>query len=86
MASPSTPVWPAIATVAPSTGRQAERLNLNVTGQFTHFVDGTTIANVGAGITVNAVTVTNASQRDARRDGPPGRGARRAHGRPDDRR
>ena len=49
----------AIATVSPSTGRQAERLNLNVTGQFTHFVDGTTIASVGAGITVHAVTVTN---------------------------
>ena len=51
----------AIATVSPSTGRQAQRLNLNVTGQFTHFVDGTTIASVGAGITVHAVTVTSAA-------------------------
>ena len=86
MASRSTLVWLPIATVSPSTGRQAERLNLNVTGQFTHFVDGTTIASVGAGITVHAVTVTNATSATLDVTVSPGCGARRAHGRPDDRR
>ena len=52
---------PAITTVSPTTGRQAETLNLNVVGQFTHFVAGTTTANLGAGITVNSVTVSDAT-------------------------
>ena len=52
---------PAITTVSPTTGRQAETLSLNVVGQFTHFVAGTTTANLGAGITVNSVTVSDAT-------------------------
>jgi len=52
---------PAVTTVSPSTGRQAERLNLSVIAQFTHFVNGTTTASVGAGVTVHAVTVIDAT-------------------------
>ncbi len=52
---------PAVATVSPSVGRQAERLNLSVVGQFTNFVNGTTNASVGAGITVNSVVVADAT-------------------------
>ena len=49
----------AVSTVSPSTGRQAETLNVGVTGQLTHFVNNTTTANFGSGITVNSVTVTS---------------------------
>ena len=52
---------PAVSTVSPSTGRQAERLNLGVTAQFTHFANGTTTASLGAGVTVNTVTVVDAT-------------------------
>ncbi len=52
---------PAITTVSPTTGRQAERLNVSVVGQFTHFVNGTTTASLGAGITVHSVAVTDAT-------------------------
>lgn len=51
----------AISTVTPATGRQAQTLDVNVVGQFTNFVDGTTTANFGAGITVNAVAVSTAT-------------------------
>ena len=53
------PGVPAIATVTPETGRQAETLTVTVAGQFTGFVDGTTTASFGSGITVNGVTVTD---------------------------
>ena len=52
----------AIASVSPVTGRQAERLNLTVTGQLTNFVNGTTTASFGTGITVHSVSVTSATQ------------------------
>ena len=53
---------PSVSLVSPSTGRQAEILNVSVTGQLTHFVNGTTVASFGAGITVNSVTVSSATQ------------------------
>ncbi len=57
-----TPGLPAITLVAPTTGHQADtNLNITLTGQFTTFVQGTTTGSFGAGITVNSVTVTNAT-------------------------
>ena len=61
MASPSRPATRPSSTVSPSTGRQAERLNLGVTAQFTHFANGTTTASLGAGVTVNTVTIVDAT-------------------------
>ena len=52
---------PTISTVSPTTGRQAETLSLGIVGQFTHFVDGSTTANFGAGVTVNSVSVSDAT-------------------------
>jgi hypothetical protein len=53
---------PSISAVSPPTGDQgATNLNVNLTGQFTNFVNGTSIASFGAGITVNSTTVTNAT-------------------------
>ena len=57
---------PVLTTVNPSSGQQAQ-LNLPValTGQFTHFVQGTSVATFGSGITVNSLTVTDATQATA---------------------
>src|SRR5207253_7946126 len=38
-----------------------QNLNVNLTGQFTHFVQGTTTASFGAGITVATLTVNSAT-------------------------
>ena len=50
---------PSIVTVNPPTGRQAETLNVQVTGELTNFVQGTTSASLGTGIVVNSVTVAS---------------------------
>src|SRR5271165_5602700 len=43
----------AVAQVVPNNGQQGQQgLSVAVTGQFTHFVQGTTTASFGAGITV----------------------------------
>ena len=52
---------PTISTVSPTTGRQAETLSLGIVGQFTHFAAGSTTANLGAGVTVNSVSVSDAT-------------------------
>ena len=53
---------PALLTVIPNTGQQGQQnLNVQLTGQFTHFVQGTTQVTFGAGITVNTVTVASAT-------------------------
>ena len=53
---------PMLLTVSPNTGQQGQQnLNVQVTGQFTNFVQGTTLASFGAGVTVNSVTVANAT-------------------------
>ena len=52
---------PTISTVSPTTGRQAETLSLGIVGQFTHFAAGSTTANLGAGVTVNSVSVIDAT-------------------------
>ncbi len=49
-----------ITTASPVTGAQAQtNITVNVTGAFTHFVNGNTTASFGAGITVNSVTVSD---------------------------
>ena len=50
---------PRITLVNPNTGQVGQTLILAITGQFTSFVQGTTAVSLGAGITVNSVTVTS---------------------------
>ena len=53
-----TPGTPVITLVNPNSGQQGQtNESVNLTGQFTHWVQGTTTASFGAGITVNSVTV-----------------------------
>jgi hypothetical protein len=53
---------PQLSAVNPPTGDQgATNLNVNLTGLFTNFVNGTSVANFGAGITVNSTTVSNST-------------------------
>ncbi len=56
------PQVPTLLSVSPSTGSQGQQnLSVNITGQFTHFVQGTTIASFGSGITVTSLTVNSAT-------------------------
>src|SRR5207244_5680726 len=53
---------PVLQTVNPNTGQQGQQnLSVNLTAQFTHFVQGTTTASFGAGITVASLTVNSAT-------------------------
>jgi hypothetical protein len=53
---------PTLAAVNPPTGNQGDtNLNVSITGQFTNFVNGTSSASFGAGITVNSLTVSSAT-------------------------
>src|SRR5205809_2197628 len=54
---------PLLSADAPNnTGRQGQQnVNVTLTGQFTHFVQGTTTASFGAGITVVTLTVNSAT-------------------------
>jgi hypothetical protein len=53
---------PAILSVTPNSGQQGQTLaSAAVVGQLTNFVNGTSVANFGAGITVNSTTVTDAA-------------------------
>jgi len=57
---------PELLAVVPNTGPQGlTQSPVNLTGDFTTFVNGTTTANFGTGITVNAVTVTSATTAQA---------------------
>lgn len=50
---------PFISQMAPSSGQQGQQgLSVAITGQLTHFVQGTTTASFGAGITIASLTVT----------------------------
>jgi hypothetical protein len=53
---------PIISSVTPSSAEQAETLTVQVTALYTNFVQGTTTATFGPGITINTVTVTSATQ------------------------
>jgi hypothetical protein len=51
---------PILVSVNPNIGHQGQQnLSVTITGQFTHFVQGTTSASCGTGITVNSITVAD---------------------------
>ncbi len=53
---------PVLTTVNPSTGVQGQQNeSVNLTGQFTHWVQGTSTASFGAGITVATLTINSAT-------------------------
>jgi hypothetical protein len=57
---------PLLTTVTPNTGQLGQTSELvSLTGQFTHFAQGTTIASFGIGITVNSLTVNSATSATA---------------------
>ena len=56
---------PLITALAPSSGSLGQTLNVLVTGQNTHFLNGSTTAYFGTGITVNSVTVAGATSATA---------------------
>ena len=57
------PAPPTLTLVSPSGARRGStNLIVGLIGQFTHFVQGTTSATFGAGITVNSITVLTAAQ------------------------
>src|ERR1017187_5059952 len=61
-----TPVIPLITSVVPNSGQQGATIaSIAITGQNTHFVNGTSTANFGTGITVNSLTVTDATHATA---------------------
>ena len=57
-----TPGTPVITSIAPAGGTQGQtNLNVVIAAAFTHFVQGTTTANFGANVTVNSITVADAT-------------------------
>ena len=57
---------PVITSVSPTSGKQGQlNLSVAITGAFTHFLQGTTVANFGAGITVASLTVTSVTSATA---------------------
>ena len=56
---------PTVTKVTPATGLQGQTLSVAVTGVFTNFVQGTTTADFGAGVTTNSVTVSSATSASA---------------------
>ena len=54
-----TPSTPVLLSVTPNTGQQGQNVPVTLTGQFTHFAQGTSQASLGAGITVNSLTVNS---------------------------
>ena len=62
-----TAATPVLTTVNPNTGQQGQTgESIALTGQFTHWVQGTTTASFGAGITVATLTVNSATTATAR--------------------
>jgi uncharacterized repeat protein (TIGR01451 family) len=55
-----TPGTPVLQSANPNTGQQGQQnISVALSGQFTNWVQGTTAANFGAGITVTALTVNS---------------------------
>jgi hypothetical protein len=55
-------VVPTLLSVVGNSGQQGQQnLSVAITGQFTHFSQGTTTANFGTGIAVTSLTVTSAT-------------------------
>jgi RHS repeat-associated protein len=55
------PGTPILTSMVPASGSQGQTLTSTITGQFTHWTQGTTQVSLGAGITVTSVTVSNAT-------------------------
>jgi RHS repeat-associated protein len=56
---------PVLTSVTPTSGQQGQTLDVAVAGQFTHFVQGTTVVSFGTAVTVNSVTVGTATSLSA---------------------
>jgi hypothetical protein len=56
---------PSISVVDPPTGTQGITTNVALTGLFTNWVQGTSVASFGSGITVNTLTVNSATSATA---------------------
>src|SRR5207244_5505415 len=57
---------PVLTQVNPNTGQQGQQSeSVAITGQYTHFAQGTTTASFGAGITVASLTVNSAASTTA---------------------
>jgi methionine-rich copper-binding protein CopC len=52
---------PVITQINPNYGNPGQTLSVTIDGQYTNWVNGTTSANFGSSITVNTVTVSNAT-------------------------
>lgn len=50
---------PVLLSVNPKRGQQGQNLSVTITGEFTHFAQGSTLVSFGAGITVSSVTVAS---------------------------
>jgi len=59
------PQNPVIAAVSPNTGKQGQTLVITVTGQSTHFLQGTTRLSVGTGVTITNVVVNSTTSLSA---------------------
>jgi len=59
------PGEPLIVSVVPDRGSAGEQLQVRVTGIYTHFLAGTSQLSLGAGITVDSVTVNDETTLDA---------------------
>jgi hypothetical protein len=57
----TTGATPALLYLSPNNGNQAETINVSIVGVNTSFAAGVTTANFGAGITVNYITVVDAT-------------------------
>ena len=55
----------AISTLAPVSGRAGQTLSVTITGQFSNFLQGSTRASFGVGITTNSTAVASATQATA---------------------
>ena len=58
-------VGSSLTSLTPNTGQVGQTLSVAIVGQNTHFVQGTTLASFGAGITVNSLTVNSATSATA---------------------
>ena len=54
-----------LVIVSPNSGNLGQTINVAITGQFSNFLQGSTQAAFGPGITTNSTTVTNATQATA---------------------
>src|SRR5205814_1328362 len=54
----------ALASAAPNAGQQGQSLTVRLLGQFTHWTPGTTTVAFGTGVTVNTVSIVDATTAD----------------------